>query len=216
MESGIYIITNTETGNRYIGQTRNFHKRFIQHRTKTHQARSVIGRAFRKHGKDAFEFAVLERCIVEDLDAREIHHIATLRPEYNMTPGGTGGKGKTFPLAARANLSIKGKEQWARMTPEQRVATVKRLQDNRKPWSAERREKTGADRRRYRQEHPDFMLKPVIRMDGSANNTAYFKSVNDAARATGIHSSAISRVIRGQRIRAGGHFWKHQRERDNQ
>jgi group I intron endonuclease len=213
-DSGIYMIVNKVTGNRYVGQTINFRKRFIQHRTKTHQERSVIGRAFRKHGKDAFEFAILERCKVDDLDAREIHHMSILRPEYNMIPGGTG-RGKIIVAEVRAVLSIKGRAQWDRLTPAQKATVVKRMREKKQIFSPERRARIGSDRRRFRQEHGDYMLKPVIMMDGSANNLAYFKSVNDAARSVGIDASAISRVLKGQRILAAGHFWKYQKERDN-
>src|SRR3990167_9105505 len=195
---GIYLIVNATNGHRYIGQTINFRRRWNEHRTKRSYGRSVLGRAFAKHGKNVFKF-----------------HVAALRPEYNMTPGGTG-KGKVFPAEAKAILSVKGKAQWARMTPEQQAATVKRMQDNRMPPSAATRAKIGEDRRQYRREHPDFLLKPVVQMDGSANNLAYFKSVNDAARSAGIHPSAISRAVNGKRILAAGHFWKYKRERNNQ
>ena len=210
------MLVNKANGHRYVGQTINFHNRLRQHRVKTHQGRSVIGRAFRKHGKDGFDFVIVERCGIKSLNTREIHHISTIRPEYNMTPGGIGSKGHIVSKEIRARLAKAGRAQWNRLGKDEQRAIIERMQLNRKPVSIETRAKIGASRRRYRQEHPDFLLKPVIKMDGSAINLAYFKSVNDAASATGIHPSAISRAVRGKRILAAGYFWKYQRERDNQ
>jgi group I intron endonuclease len=147
--SGIYMLVNKNTGHRYVGQTINFRKRLTSHRTKTHQARSVIGRAFRKHGKDAFEFIILERCPIEMLDAREILHIARLRPEYNMNKGGDGNRGFTIGPEVRACLSAKSKAWWNGLSDKEQRAIVSRLQKNRRPVSAETRAKMSAANKRF-------------------------------------------------------------------
>ena len=110
--SGIYILVNKKNGHRYIGQTVDFHRRRTEHRTKTHQARSVIGRAIRKHGKDAFEFLILERCAHALLDVREIHFIATINPEYNMSDGGVGSKGHTTSQEIKSHLAKTSRAAW--------------------------------------------------------------------------------------------------------
>lgn len=147
--SGIYMIVNRVTGHRYVGQTINFRKRFTQHRTKTHQRRSVIGRAFHKHGKDAFEFIVLERCPADMLDAREIRHIARLRPEYNMNKGGDGNRGFMVRPEVRACLSAKSRAWWRRLSDEEKRAIVSRIQKNRRPVSAETRARMSAANKRF-------------------------------------------------------------------
>ena len=71
----IYVITETETGKMYIGQTRNFHKRMCSHRNCGYSQHSAIDRVIQEKGVDAFEYEVLELCAEDEADERERYWI---------------------------------------------------------------------------------------------------------------------------------------------
>lgn len=115
------------TGKRYVGQTKwTCRKRWTGHVNEAlANARSgcrALNRAIRKHGAEGFVVTVLERGISpEDLDAREIHHIAEQKSfgkgGYNMTLGGEGATGlcqETLEL-----MGAQKRAQW--QDPETRV-----------------------------------------------------------------------------------------------
>ena len=87
----IYRGYRIDTGESYVGQTIDLHRRIIDHR-KANNKYSRFHLAIRSHGFELFAFEVLERCPKEDLDWREIHWIATLDTfngiGYNLTEGG--------------------------------------------------------------------------------------------------------------------------------
>ena len=92
----IYHITHIETGEKYVGQTTNkLSTRWLSHcRPNSYCVR--LSRAIQKHGKDAFEIAVLEVCeTIDQLNEREIYWIKelnTLSPNgYNLNSGGKNG-----------------------------------------------------------------------------------------------------------------------------
>ena len=118
---GIYIITNKVSGHRYIGQSIDIERRFIQH--KYGEKSFVLKRAFQKHGIENFSFAVLEECDANQLNEREMYYIATLHPEYNQTAGGAG---CAMPLTEEQKEHLRqcGKRQWANMTEEQKRSVI--------------------------------------------------------------------------------------------
>lgn len=105
----IYKITNTVNGKFYIGQTvQTPQERFGDHVSSSRcGSMCSIHCAMRKYGSDKFTIESLESNIpVPEIDTREIHHIAALRPQYNMTTGGTGVmRGKKHSEASRRKMS---------------------------------------------------------------------------------------------------------------
>ncbi len=78
MTSGIYIIHNTKDGMVYVGQTLDFHKRWIAHKSQlksTFHGNRNLQAAWIKDGAGSFEFEILEYCPVEQLDEREQYFI---------------------------------------------------------------------------------------------------------------------------------------------
>ena len=93
MTSGIYAITNTVTGEQYIGASRTMEVRKVAHWADLRAGRGVNQRlqeAWDTHGAEAFVFVVLEE--VEDvrLSEKEREHIAHRPHQYNHRPGGNG------------------------------------------------------------------------------------------------------------------------------
>ena len=76
----IYKITNTITGDCYIGQTINMHERELAHRR---EPQPKMREDVEKYGWDAFKFEVIEECSREELNDRENYYITELNPAYN-------------------------------------------------------------------------------------------------------------------------------------
>ena len=108
----IYIITNSKNGNRYIGKTtKTKEQRFAGHLAAAKNGyHTRLANAIRKYGKNVMILETLEEVLEDDLNAREIYHIANLKPEYNMTKGGDGGA-PTAP-ETKTLLSRKGKKRF--------------------------------------------------------------------------------------------------------
>ena len=84
---GIYQITNTVNGKRYIGQSINISKRKSMHfyflKSNTHINKHLQS-SYNKYGKDSFLFEVLLLCDKETLTFFEQLLVDGLDPEYNI------------------------------------------------------------------------------------------------------------------------------------
>lgn len=123
--SGIYVIANTINGKVYIGKTaRNIKERWTEHKSKLRNGNHNnhhLQNSWNKYGEKAFKFLVLEYCPVEQLDDREIHHIAVYKERdmcYNLTDGGDGVTG--IVLSEESRLKISETKRGKRLTEEQR------------------------------------------------------------------------------------------------
>lgn len=83
---GVYVIEQIGTDRCYVGSSQAIHNRWYQHRLYLRRGKhhsEFLQRAWDKHGKDAFEFRVLEKCEPNDLEAKEQQYIDALKPEFN-------------------------------------------------------------------------------------------------------------------------------------
>lgn len=87
LKTGIYKITNTTNGRIYIGSATNLTQRkgdhFSKLRKQIHRNR-YLQNSYNLHGKDAFQFNIIEFCDRGILVEREQFYIDTLKPEYNI------------------------------------------------------------------------------------------------------------------------------------
>ena len=84
--SGIYKITNTITGDFYIGSSKNVKQRLAQHKCPSRwndNPNSPLYLDMRKYGTDKFEFQVIEEVEVDKLKEKEQEFIEKLQPTYN-------------------------------------------------------------------------------------------------------------------------------------
>lgn len=100
---GIYKITNQVNGKVYIGQSIHIEQRWKEHKKKpfledSEEYNYPLYQAIRKYGLENFTFEVVEECIPEDLNQKEIDYIALYESYppskdkgYNQTPGGSRG-----------------------------------------------------------------------------------------------------------------------------
>lgn len=99
MSMGIYKITNKVNGKMYVGQSVNIEKRWYQHKNSCEKGLdTALYRAMREYGVENFEFEVIEECLEEELNEKEIYYIGRYNTYcgtkdsngYNMTIGGEG------------------------------------------------------------------------------------------------------------------------------
>lgn len=97
MNSGIYCITNTITGKKYIGQSKNIKRRFNRHKrasvTKRKGECFYLQNAIGKYGVDNFTFEILlyanDRDYLNIMEQKCIERFNTLAPNgYNLDTGG--------------------------------------------------------------------------------------------------------------------------------
>lgn len=83
---GIYKITNTITGDFYIGSSKNVKKRWAHHQwqsTWNEYPNSQLYKDMQKYGLDKFVFEILEEVETEKLKEAEQKFIEKLQPTYN-------------------------------------------------------------------------------------------------------------------------------------
>lgn len=82
--SGVYKITNTKTGDFYIGSSKDIKRRWLQHKRLSswkHSLNSQLYQDMQKYGLDNFKFEIIEE--TDNLREREQYWIIQLNPSYN-------------------------------------------------------------------------------------------------------------------------------------
>ena len=84
--SAVYKITNTITGDFYIGSSKDVKKRWTSHKCQSTWNKCPNNQMYldmRKYGKDKFVFEVLEVVEIDKLKEKEQYFIELLKPAYN-------------------------------------------------------------------------------------------------------------------------------------
>ena len=85
--SGVYKITNTITGDFYIGSSKDVKRRWRDHKKLSVWKNCPNNQMYldmQNYGTDKFEFEVLEEVEIEKLKETEQKFIETLKPAYNQ------------------------------------------------------------------------------------------------------------------------------------
>jgi group I intron endonuclease len=117
--AGIYFIKNKVTNKYYIGSSNNIKKRFYQYafllkRNKCHSPK--LQNSFNKHGKDSFEYGLIEKCDIEELKDRENYWIIrydSVDNGYNCSADTKcSTRGRKLSLDELKRLSERNRERW--------------------------------------------------------------------------------------------------------
>jgi group I intron endonuclease len=228
----IYQITNVANGKVYVGQTTmDLAHRWDCHVAAARRGSTPLARAIRKHGREGFRVGPIVHLTTEsDLDGAEqfwIEQHRCLSPRgYNLTVGGQKSGGKQsqdvcdrkaasqrrryeLPLE-RARQGAMAREFWKR--PEVRAKHAASLAAS---WTPERRAELSAIRAAMGNTRtPEGIERTaqsrriaIIAIAPDGTETAY-RSMTEAARATGTDLSAVSMCVNGKRRNASGFTFK--------
>lgn len=84
--SGVYKITNTATGDFYIGSSKDVKQRWCQHKCLSSWKKYPNNHLYldmKKYGVDKFEFQILEEVEIDKLKESEQQFIEKMHPTYN-------------------------------------------------------------------------------------------------------------------------------------
>ena len=228
-KAGIYLITNIVNGNKYIGLSNNIQRRASEHLSPKSAHKSTnLAKAFKKYGKENFDFSVLEYvCCESDLASREMFWIEKLKPEYNMNSGGLGNSGRTLSNELKAKLKERGQTYWESLPSAQKLRVITNNLTGPKKGHAVSIETRGKLRAANlnKKQSPEAIKKRAAKLSismigNSSGNKAViainngclvaeFESALLAAQSLGIHPSSISKVLKGNQKTAGGYDWQY-------
>ena len=191
----IYKITNTVTGDFYIGQTIDFHERQLQHKR---EPQPKMREDVEKYGWDAFKFEIVEKCDRENLAERESHYIQTLKPKYNTVFKGYERSPETCEKIRQAKLGQTHTDEACEKMSEKRLGVT--LSDDHKEKC---RQASMGNKSRS---------KAVVCVETGK----VYPNAKTAAADVGLKSaSGITGVLRGVVVTAGGFHWRYVDEEAN-
>jgi len=102
-KSGVYKITNIESGKFYIGSSKNIENRIVDHKRdlkKNNHQNIILQRSWNLHGSGSFTFETIEECVPEECLKREQYYLNLLKPYmgigYNINTCANGGDSFTY------------------------------------------------------------------------------------------------------------------------
>jgi len=133
----IYKITNNVNNKFYIGKTTmSIERRFQHHKRCKQPEKMVLEKAILKYGKENFTIKCIDIANnLEELNLKEIEYIKNLKPNYNVSPGGTGGalflgkkhteesKNKIRQKRIGAKVSMETREKMKNSSPRTKLHT---------------------------------------------------------------------------------------------
>ena len=186
----IYKITNTVTGDFYIGQTINFHNRIRCHKN---NPPPKMREDIKKYGWDAFKAEMVEECAVENLTEKERDYIKSLKPAYNTHPFDY-----TITEETRRKISEANKGKFVSIKTREKISKAKKG----KKFSLEHCKKI---QKRMQAQAVDLFGKAIICIE----TQEVFKCMVDAAEKLGIKPQNLTAALHGRQKTAGGYTWKY-------
>lgn len=231
----IYLITNTVTGKKYVGQTlcKDIESRWKQHRNVD---KSCIGRyllnAYKKHGIDKFKFQIICICFDEDTNIYEEQYIqkynCIVPNGYNLKAGGKNSKHHPETIK-KMSESLKG-----RILGTKTESTFQKLRESKlgernpnfgKKMTDEQKKKISDFMKKRHRDINNLSTKqleglekgrgqskkPVGKYDTQGHLIKTYDSSVEASIANNICCSSIRRVCNGHKSykTAGGFIWKY-------
>lgn len=137
MTCGIYKITRKDTGQMYIGQSKDIEARWNGHIHSPQSKKSYIDRAIRKYGRENFDFQIICELEKDDdlLNAMEEYYIWKYntyedKNHFNLTPSGDFSPMKVPEIAAK--ISGENHYMFGKRLPEETRKKISKTMSGRK------------------------------------------------------------------------------------
>lgn len=110
-KNGIYKIVNKINNNFYIGSTANklgFSERWKVHRRdlrNNSHCNDYLQKAWNKYGEEAFDFIIIEVCLIENCIDREQYYLDSENPQYNICKTAGSSLGRKHSIETRLKIS---------------------------------------------------------------------------------------------------------------
>ena len=237
----IYKIVNTQNKNIYIGQTyKTLSQRFTNHKYEAKKGivNSNLYKAIQKYGK---EFFTIEDIEIKDFETKEdskiwmnekeIHYISTLKPHYNMAPGGLGHTGVVWSEERRIrfkelmsgsnnpnfgkSLSKETKQKLSnalkgRIIPDDVRLNISHTMKGIPKTQETRTKMSESQKGRVMPKGKDSKRAISIdQFDLEGTFLKKFGSIADAARELKCQNSGICLVLKGKMKTSAGYIWKY-------
>lgn len=223
--SGIYCIENIKSKKKYIGQSKNINDRWLKHISELNHNKhhnDYLQKSWNKYGGNAFTFYVLEYCVIDKLDEKEIFYIDLYNTMdraqgYNLKSGGQNGQ-CNYSEETQKKMSESTKNTY--QNPERRK--IQRENALIQWQNPEIKKKiSGKNNFMYGKHHTEEARKKISEkrkglQSPKRNNTPVFcielrqvfKDATEASKTLLIDSSAILKVCRKERKTCGGYHWE--------
>ena len=211
---GIYKITNQINGKCYIGQSIRIEERFKQHKKECYepdrQGDKPLYQAFHKYGIENFSFDLVEKCLPEELDDKEVYWIKYYNSYYEGYNATLGGQGKCFEYkiffdAWDEGLSVSEIAKKYKVSP----TTVRNYLLNYENYSVKESNSRGG---KLAQAKNNLHSTIVYQYDLNNNFIKEWPSKKEVQRQLKISPSSIAKVCQGERKTAGGFIWKNNKD----
>ena len=185
MNSGIYTITNTTNGHRYVGSSVDLRKRWNTHRRYLREeihGNAHLQSAWKKYGPKAFKFLVLFYCGTKECIALEQIAMDVIKPEYNICPTAGSNLGMKFGPFSDEHRAKIGAAQMGHKVSEETRAKLRAANIGKK-HSAESRAKMSASLsgRKYKPLSKEHRAKLSAALTGY-KHTAESRAINSASK----------------------------------
>jgi group I intron endonuclease len=189
---GIYKITNPK-GKIYIGQSININRRFKEYKTLQCKQQPKIYNSLKKYGPENHKFEVIEECILEQLNKKEIYwklHYNTINEGLNceLYDNGTGPRPEN--VKQKISLSLQGNTH---NLGKKRTKETKQLLSNiakSQTW----RKNIGV-KQKGKKKHSDQHIKQMYKKIIDNNTGIIYDSCTEASLDLGISMTLISNSL---------------------
>ena len=223
---GIYKITNKVNNKCYIGQSTNIERRWVDHQVpsvwnnpRSESYNYPLYIAFRKYNLNNFTFEIIEECLPEELNEKEVYWIKyynSYLQGYNQTPGGNN-TSTTIPIyqydlfgrfiAEYPNISIAASKTNTQYNNLYSCLSRKNNQycANKYQWSYEKKDYIG----------PPPIYTPVICFDLEGKRIGEYYCLEEAHKATNCSIEVIRKSCNDHKIHNKNYQWRYWIENPN-
>ena len=204
---GIYKITNKITNQIYIGQSIHIEYRWKQHKNPYNWERESTKPLYKniiQYGINNFDFQILEECLPQQLNDREIFWIKqydSYKNGYNQNQGGSGGIYNHQEILDLWDAGCSNKEI-LEITGIKSHSTILKYLQGYKNYSVQE-----SNRRGGLLAYKNNKQNKIYQYDLNGNFVKEWSSYNEIERILNINSCSIGKCVNGIRKTAGNFQW---------